>query len=76
MTTTAISAPTPIYDTLVQERGDALTASRIAAAQTQDQAQQALDWSGVRGAPAQRDERSFSAFGHREGQDGAQPRSS
>ncbi|GAA3487473.1 MULTISPECIES: hypothetical protein [Streptomyces] len=85
MTTSAISAPTPIYDLLVQERGDALTASRVAAEQTQDQARRALDWGGPRAVPGQRPERAFSAFGHAEsfgrtdgpeGPDGARPASS
>ncbi|MCX5206331.1 hypothetical protein OG897_33610 [Streptomyces sp. NBC_00237] len=68
MTTSAISTTTPIYDLLVQELGDALTASRVAARQTQAEAQQALDWSGPRIA-APRQERPFSAFGHTEGEE-------
>ncbi|MFJ6700597.1 hypothetical protein ACIQM4_31755 [Streptomyces sp. NPDC091272] len=63
MTTSAIPAPTPIYDLLVQELGDALTESRTAARQTQDKAQQALDWSALRPAATKREERPFSAFG-------------
>ncbi|MFI5801353.1 hypothetical protein [Streptomyces sp. NPDC051561] len=72
MTTSAIPALTPIYDLLVQELGDALTESRIAAQQTQDEAQQALDWSGLRPATAQRQERAFSAFGHARSSEHAQ----
>lgn len=48
--------------------GDALTESRTAARQTQDQAQRALDWSSTRIA-APRPERPFSAFGHTEGEE-------
>ncbi|MEW2067685.1 hypothetical protein [Streptomyces sp. NPDC007346] len=69
MSTSAISATTPIYDLLVQERGDAQAEARTAAQQTQDTARQALDWSSVRAAAARREERAFSAFG-RSGDDG------
>ncbi|MFJ9635728.1 hypothetical protein [Streptomyces sp. NPDC101178] len=65
MSTSVISATTPIYDLLVQERGDAPAEARIAAQQTQDEARQALDWSSVRIAAARREERPFSAFGER-----------
>ncbi|MFD9540885.1 hypothetical protein [Streptomyces sp. NPDC060022] len=53
----------PIYDRLVQERGDVLAETRDIAAQTQAQAREALDWSGLRRAEKEREERSFSAFG-------------
>lgn len=67
MSTSVISATTPIYDLLVQERGDAPAEARIAAQQTHDEARQALDWSSVRIAAARREERAFSAFGERSG---------
>ncbi|MFJ4715504.1 hypothetical protein [Streptomyces sp. NPDC088785] len=55
---------TPIYDLLVEERGDALTVSRTAAEDTHAFARRALDWSGVRDAARERDVASFSPFGH------------
>ncbi|MFD8617461.1 hypothetical protein [Streptomyces sp. NPDC059513] len=73
MSTSAISTTTPIYDLLVQERGDAPAEARTAAQQTQDEARQALDWSSVRIAAAQREERAFSAFS-RSGDDGGRVR--
>lgn len=63
MSTSAISATTPIYDLLVQERGDTVAQARSAAQQTQDTARRVLDWSSLRIAAAQREERAFSAFG-------------
>ncbi|MGW9304001.1 MULTISPECIES: hypothetical protein [Streptomyces] len=63
MSTSAISTTTPIYDLLVQERGDALAEARTAAHRIHDEARQVLDWSSVRIAAAQREERAFSAFG-------------
>ncbi|MFJ8752014.1 hypothetical protein ACIREO_22190 [Streptomyces sp. NPDC102441] len=56
----------PIYERLVKERGDVLAETRNAAEQTELQARQALDWSGLRPAQRQsveRNERTFSAFG-------------
>ncbi|CAD5953182.1 MULTISPECIES: hypothetical protein [Streptomyces] len=70
MSTSSISTTTPIYDLLVQERGDALAEARTAAHRTQDTARQALDWSSVRIAAAQREERAFSAFGRSGDDDG------
>jgi len=63
VSTSAISATTPIYDLLVQERGDTVAQARSAAQQTQDTARRVLDWSSLRIAAAQREERAFSAFG-------------
>ncbi|MGW1206555.1 hypothetical protein [Streptomyces cyaneofuscatus] len=70
MSTSAISTTTPIYDLLVQERGDALAEARTAAHRTHDEARQMLDWSSVRIAAAQREERAFSAFGRSGDDDG------
>ncbi|WP_371621492.1 hypothetical protein OG245_00180 [Streptomyces sp. NBC_01116] len=70
MSTSAISTTTPIYDLLVQERGDAPAEARTAAHQTQDRARQMLDWSSGRVAAAQREERAFSAFGRSGDDDG------
>ncbi|KOU52679.1 MULTISPECIES: hypothetical protein [unclassified Streptomyces] len=62
MNPTEISHP-PIYQRLVRERGDVLAETRAVAEQTQNEARQALDWSGVRRAQKMREEGSFSAFG-------------
>ncbi|MFE9534680.1 hypothetical protein [Streptomyces sp. NPDC006691] len=61
MNPSQISHP-PIYERLVRERGDVLAETRTVAEQTQHEARQALDWSGVRRAHM-RDEDSYSAFG-------------
>lgn len=53
----------PIYDRLVRERGDVLAETRDIAAQMRAQAKEALDWSGLRRAEREREERTFSAFG-------------
>ncbi|MGW6215132.1 hypothetical protein [Streptomyces sp. NPDC055109] len=63
MSTSEISQHPPIYDRLVQERGDILAEVRKTAEQTQAQARQALDWSGVRQTEQERAARSFSPFG-------------
>jgi hypothetical protein len=63
VSTSAISTGTPIYDLLVQERGDVRAEARTAAQETQDTARRVLDWSSLRFAAAQREERAFSAFG-------------
>lgn len=55
--------PPTIYERLVRERGDVPAETRMVAEQTQRQAKQALDWSGLRLAEKEREERSFSPFG-------------
>ncbi|WP_327258170.1 hypothetical protein [Streptomyces sp. NBC_01244] len=54
----------PIYNRLIQERGDVLAETRAVAEQVLRQAQQALDWSAVRPGwqPGER-AGTFSAFG-------------
>ncbi|MDJ0463980.1 hypothetical protein [Streptomyces sp. H27-C3] len=64
MSTAEISEHPPIYDRLIQERGDVPAETREAAEQAKHRMQQALDWSSVH--PAMResgDGRTFSAFG-------------
>ncbi|MCP3819725.1 hypothetical protein NLX86_16955 [Streptomyces sp. A3M-1-3] len=51
-----MAANPPIYDQLVQEHGDVVKEARDAAHQTQRQAENVLDWSGLR-PPPPRDER-------------------
>lgn len=63
MSTAETTEHQPIYDRLVQEGGDVLAETRKVAEQTRAQAQQALDWSGLRRAQKEREERAFSAFG-------------
>jgi hypothetical protein len=63
MSTAPISAHPPIYDQLVRELGDVLADTRKAAEQTQAQAREVLNFSGVPRAHADRDDSAFSAFG-------------
>lgn len=63
MSTGEIPEHPPIYDRLVRERGDVLAETRRVAEHTRAQVQQALDWSGLRHAQKEREERAFSAFG-------------
>ncbi|MCZ4102564.1 hypothetical protein C8250_042450 [Streptomyces sp. So13.3] len=63
MSSAEISEHPPIYDGLVQELGDVLAETRQVAEQTRDQVRQALDWSTVRDAQEEREQRAFSAFG-------------
>ncbi|MFJ3582904.1 hypothetical protein ACIPPS_11855 [Streptomyces sp. NPDC090127] len=56
----------PIYDRLVEERGDVLAEARHAAELARHQSEQALDWSSLRPSAqqsGQREGRAFSAFG-------------
>ncbi|MER5890477.1 hypothetical protein ABT160_42180 [Streptomyces sp. NPDC001941] len=58
MSTTAMTAAaTPIYESLVHERGDALAETRRAAEQTHTEAREALDWSAVRNTEREPDSR-------------------
>ncbi|MFD5554188.1 MULTISPECIES: hypothetical protein [unclassified Streptomyces] len=63
MNTAETSGHPPIYERLVQERGDVLLETRKAAEEAQRTARQALDWSGLRRSQAEREERAFSPFG-------------
>jgi hypothetical protein len=70
MSTAPKSEHPPIYDQLVSELGDVVAETRQAAEQTQAQLKTALDFSGIRRAHQDREERAFSAFG-RTGRDSA-----
>ncbi|MFD3442266.1 hypothetical protein ACFWU3_32720 [Streptomyces sp. NPDC058685] len=61
--TTAANEHAPIYERLVQERGDVLAETRKTAAQTQREAGRALDWSDLRLPQKDGKKRAFSAFG-------------
>ncbi|MCX4658468.1 hypothetical protein GT204_26880 [Streptomyces sp. SID4919] len=63
MNTVETSGHSPIYERLIQERGDVVSESRKAAELTQRVARDALDWSGLQRSQSAREERAFSPFG-------------